>query len=923
MFLNKGKITEVDVNELADIMKGDIEDTLKIQRSPWLDWDVLEFEDVYLPVGLEKESGKGLLNDYKDLFVEKQKSNSDSKSRKPKRHKILIKGAPGIGKTTVVSKMAYDWAMSTWNTFSLVFFISLKMVKPGDPIENIIIDKLVVPSVYAEGFDLKKLDGILKTYGGKCLLILEGFDELGNDTDNNDIAKIIGNLKYPSANIIVTTRPHVAGDIQRLFTTVVNVTGFTKDDAEKYIRSLLQDKEKVESVLSFTEENQSIGIHEMWRYPILLLFICILVNDDGGYLDLTDRNVTLTDIYSKLHECLYKRYTIKRDVKFSIAKMKHTLVQLGKLALKGLEQGRLLYQKSEIEKEVGKDAFHSGIIVGYQDRRVIHDLSADCTVCFLHQSIQEYLAALYMVDELEWGDRQIEDMWPGTWDTETVSKVPLLLVFTIDLCKGKNMAKQKLLNSMAYVLNQEHIEIHGNLLGKSVMSFLALVTCQCDRSREFSFVNARISDDIETIHTFMINAFRNIDKVCFRLCKFPKTNYSDVKHCLPTGDTTIKDLKFDESYIPVATLKCLSQNGLLSNLDIKHYSLPLDDIDTEWYKDLLDLLSFPLPSLEKIHINTRVLINERHRRLYDEQPHDLDDITDMAKYVGNLPNVKDVSIIWMTVFGRVFSDVIFACLQGNQCLEVLKASFDFEKGGITDKSKHVLSLSYPNVMSLMLGECNPVKLDRIQALEMKNKILTGFPTSNAKECASIQLPNITWLYISQILFFREDDIQKLLNAIDGSNTLIQLQINELILPFMGYILQSKGLPVLTKLNIECVCDTSSHPHCVPEFIEDKDMVGGLSKLETLDFRNLHGLMAVDQNLMKQFFVAVRGSHCLTVLDISGQNAAACLKTLLFPEGLPALTIFRANDCGLLPVDIYQLGKAAKAEKLPSLQQISL
>ncbi len=98
-----------------------------------------------------------------------------------------------------------------------------------------------------------------------------------------------------------------------------------------------------------------------------------MVNDDGGFIDLNDRNITLTDIYTKLHECLYKRYTIKGQIKFSIAKMKHTLVQLGKLALKGLQTGRLMYQKKELETEVGKDAFHFGIIIGYQDRRVIHD----------------------------------------------------------------------------------------------------------------------------------------------------------------------------------------------------------------------------------------------------------------------------------------------------------------------------------------------------------------------------------------------------------------------------------------------------------------------------------------------------------------------------------------------------------------------
>ena len=55
--------------------------------------------------------------------------------------KILAKGDPGMGKTTWSKKVAWDWAKGLFQTFSLVFFVFLKLVKPGSTIENIIIEQ--------------------------------------------------------------------------------------------------------------------------------------------------------------------------------------------------------------------------------------------------------------------------------------------------------------------------------------------------------------------------------------------------------------------------------------------------------------------------------------------------------------------------------------------------------------------------------------------------------------------------------------------------------------------------------------------------------------------------------------------------------------------------------------------------------------
>ena len=55
------------------------------------------------------------------------------------REKILLKADPGMGKTSLGKKIGWDWAIKKFQAFSVVFFVFLKLVKPGDLLENVII----------------------------------------------------------------------------------------------------------------------------------------------------------------------------------------------------------------------------------------------------------------------------------------------------------------------------------------------------------------------------------------------------------------------------------------------------------------------------------------------------------------------------------------------------------------------------------------------------------------------------------------------------------------------------------------------------------------------------------------------------------------------------------------------------------------
>ena len=184
-------------------------------------------KDVYTDLTLEKienqptgPEGK-IVEDYKELFGDKNEKNGDMSEKKPGK-KVLLKADPGMGKTTFGKHLAYDWAKGLFTAFTIVFLVSLKLVKPGDAIENIIIQQ--TPALSGLGVKQEQIRKILDKFGNRCLIIFDGYDEF--KAKNEDVLKIIDGRKLFHCNIVLTSRPHSVENIEEYFSTVVCHPGF-------------------------------------------------------------------------------------------------------------------------------------------------------------------------------------------------------------------------------------------------------------------------------------------------------------------------------------------------------------------------------------------------------------------------------------------------------------------------------------------------------------------------------------------------------------------------------------------------------------------------------------------------------------------------------------------------------------------------
>ena len=145
--------------------------------APWAKDFTLKMEDVNTRLDVTRCKGKKVnwqISEYIEMFEETEPSEMSGLPVLQTQRKILVKGRVGHGKSTLAKKITYDWAEGLFKRFSIGFFISMKLVKPDDTIENMIIDQNGLGDL---NFTVQKIKGILDTFGSDCLVIIDGLGD--------------------------------------------------------------------------------------------------------------------------------------------------------------------------------------------------------------------------------------------------------------------------------------------------------------------------------------------------------------------------------------------------------------------------------------------------------------------------------------------------------------------------------------------------------------------------------------------------------------------------------------------------------------------------------------------------------------------------------------------------------------------------
>ncbi|KAK0142679.1 NLR family CARD domain-containing protein 3 [Merluccius polli] len=327
---------------------------------------------------------------------------------------IMTTGVAGIGKTILTHKFTLDWAEGKANhdiDFTFPFtFRELNLLKGKE---------FSLVGLLHHFFIETKEAGICRYDRFQVVFILDGLDEcqLPLDFQNNqictDVTKstsvdvlltnlIRGDL-LPSARIWITTRPAAANQIPaECVGMVTEVRGFTDPQKEEYFRKRFREETLASKIIFHVKKSRSL--HIMCHIPVFCWITATVMED---LFKTSQRGEGIPKTMTQMYIHFLRVQSIQGDRKYHgraetdphwSTESREIIVSLGKLAFNQLEKGNLVFYEADLAEcgiDIRAASVYSGVFT--QIFKEECGLYQDKVFCFVHLSIQEFLAALYVL----------------------------------------------------------------------------------------------------------------------------------------------------------------------------------------------------------------------------------------------------------------------------------------------------------------------------------------------------------------------------------------------------------------------------------------------------------------------------------------------------------------------------------------------
>ena len=363
---------------------------------------------------------------------------------------VLVVGRPGIGKTSLSTKVLRLWASGeAFNgdehykaDFNVAFLVKFRRFNDGA--------KLSLRELLAGAETVQRLhDSVwefIQNEPTKVLLIFDGLDEYSRKDEintredyKNDVEekmpvsvlynKLAAGELLRGASILATTRPTAVKYVAHVnFQRTVEIRGFTSENVQEYVEKFTRGYPGVkEKIWGHIKSNINLFSLSYILVNCFLICHCLL---QSILCESSQLPTKMTDIYQMTVKMILFNHMRDREglPRKELEKLKSTHMyepfenfpkklqkifnSLGEIAFKGIEEGRLLFESSEVS--------------GLEDCGLLHKLPdlkpkawndpRKSQFCFNHLTVQEFFAAKHLVNT----EKEIEKFVcnhinDGTW----------------------------------------------------------------------------------------------------------------------------------------------------------------------------------------------------------------------------------------------------------------------------------------------------------------------------------------------------------------------------------------------------------------------------------------------------------------------------------------------------------------------------
>ncbi|CAH1277122.1 NLRP12, partial [Branchiostoma lanceolatum] len=373
-----------------------------VQPIPWMEDFKVDLDDVNMDLSIENQprirtpdAGKTI---HIDEIFDPLTNIRGKKGEPPKR--ILIRGQPGIGKSTLCRKLAYDWSnpeneTGTIKKFKYTFLIEGRHL--GGDLKNAMAEQLL-----SQGFNdtPENLWKFVEDNQNDVLFIVDGYDEIDSSV-KSDVGDLISKKILPQSTLVLTSRPESTKEISRSVDKQLKVEGFNQEKSADFVNKHFHvTSPNTEHAPDVTENlvaalRRDKNLQQLAAYPLCNAYLCALWEDTDG-----DVPATKSSLYDRLKIVVTRRYCLKQGVPLP-AKSSDVPVQfrshyraLGELAYNGVTNNKVLFDKPLVLHKVRDPrVLQMGLLL---EEHSIARTKRHEYYRFPHKAFQEFFAAQHL-----------------------------------------------------------------------------------------------------------------------------------------------------------------------------------------------------------------------------------------------------------------------------------------------------------------------------------------------------------------------------------------------------------------------------------------------------------------------------------------------------------------------------------------------